>query len=115
SEDLSPRTIYCSQCCQHCHFLGGGTPPESPPARYNIIMVLISSFENVLVYYALLSGGSGFVGPTLPGRLRISRRWCCSSRSLTACIFLVWLRIGNLQQFIYLTIVLFYCFSIYYY
>uniref|UniRef100_A0A8C7TS11 Uncharacterized protein n=1 Tax=Oncorhynchus mykiss TaxID=8022 RepID=A0A8C7TS11_ONCMY len=89
---------YCSQCCQHCHFLGGGTPPESPPARYNIIMVLISSFENVLVYYALPSGGSGFVGPTLPGRLRILRRWCCSSRSLTACILLVWLRIGNLQQ-----------------
>ena len=67
---------YCSLCCLHCHCLGGGTPPESPPARYKVIKVLISSFENFLVYYALPTGGFGFAGPTLSGRLRIVRGRC---------------------------------------
>ena len=86
-------TGYCSKCCQHRRCLGGGTPLESPPARYKIVKVLISSFENFLVYYALPSGGFGFAGPTLPSRLRMLSGRCCS-RSLTAFC----LHTGRLQQ-----------------
>jgi hypothetical protein len=67
------------------------TQPESPPARYKFVKVLISSFKNFLVYYALPS--AGFAGPTLPSRVRILRGRCCS-RSLTA----LWLHTECLQQ-----------------
>jgi hypothetical protein len=33
---------------------------EFPSARYEVIKVLISSFEKILVYYAHPSGGFGF-------------------------------------------------------
>lgn len=64
-----PPLGYWNQCCQDCHFLGGGTQPEFPPSRYCGRQGCLGSFDNFLVYYAHPYGGFGLVGPTLSGSL----------------------------------------------